>query len=77
MASDPLKRPMEGDVLLLMDEEDGGREVEVIVGESRGWAELHVVFSPDWSKSGLIATKPNGDWYWVRPLEPPPKEFDV
>lgn len=50
-----------------LENDKGGRIAHVIVGPSHGWAELRDVTTLD-GRSGLIAAKMNGGWWWVKPL---------
>lgn len=46
-----------------------GSMIDVITEESVGWAELRCVRSLDGRCGGMIAAKPDGTIWWVRPLE--------
>lgn len=62
------------EVSLGVDQMSGSDQpVVVIVGESYGYADLRVVGSKD-GRSGLIAFKRDGSWWWVRELEYPEPE---
>lgn len=57
------------DRLWVNDQADGGgSSVEVTVDASLGFCELLQVSASD-GRTGTIARKGNGDWWWVRQLD--------
>jgi hypothetical protein len=62
-----------GQTIDVMDGRDGGGvPVTVFVTGSDGWAELLDVQTDD-GRQGIIARKGDGNWYWLRELDPKPE----
>lgn len=62
-----------GQTMDVMDQRDGGGlPVTVEVIESRGFAELLEVRTDD-ERSGVVARKTDGSWWWIRELDPKPE----
>lgn len=53
--------------------EHDGADIRVTIGESHGWAELREV-SDLRGRYGLIAFKPNGEWWWVHRMARPDED---
>lgn len=60
----------DGERVTLHPDNEFGVKADVIVGRSYGYAEVRAVYNPERTKTGLIAVKPNGSWWWVRHLTP-------
>lgn len=58
-----------GEQMRVMDSADGGgTPINVTVDHSLGFAELLQVSTDD-GRTGTVARKNNGDWWWIRPLD--------